>query len=127
MEEKKVVDNAEYGAVENTAPETATNDNENIDGIMKLKLGTPFKYDGEDITEINLAGLLDLSAHDLVEIDREMAKRGFAGARNEMTRQYAMLVAAKINHKPFDFCDRMNARDSIRLKEYVVTFFYATV
>ena len=124
---KKVVENAEIGAAENAAPESVENEEQKIEEMMSFKLNQSFKYDGEEITELNLSGLLDLNARDLVDIDREMARRGFAGARNELTRQYAMLVAARCNKKPWDFCDRMSARDSIRLKEYVVTFFYATV
>jgi hypothetical protein len=125
--EKKVVENAEIGAAENAAPESVENEEQKIEEMMSFKLNQSFKYDGEEITELDLSGLLDLNAHDLVDIDREMTRRGFAGARNELTRQYAMLVAARCNKKPWDFCDRMSARDSIRLKEYVVTFFYATV
>ena len=124
---KKVVENAEIGAAENAAPESVENEEQKIEEMMSFELNQSFKYDGEEITELDLSGLLDLNAHDLVDIDREMTRRGFAGARNELTRQYAMLVAAKCMHKPWDFCDRMSARDSIRLKEYVVTFFYATV
>ena len=124
---KKVVENAEIGAAENAAPESVENEEQKIEEMMSFKLNQSFKYDGEEITELDLSGLLDLNAHDLVDIDREMTRRGFAGARNELTRQYAMLVAARCNKKPWDFCDRMSARDSIRLKEYVVTFFYATI
>lgn len=127
---EKIVEKAEEGAV-NTAPaptaEEVKDEEQKLKDMMTFKLNDPFKYDGEEITEINLSGILELTARDLVDIDREMLMKGFSGSRLEMTRQYAMLVAAKCNHKPYDFCDRMGARDSIRLKEYVVTFFYAKV
>lgn len=124
MKKKIVAENVEGGAVQNTAP--LDENKENIENVLKMTLSQPYKYDGEEIKELDLSGLLDLTARDLVEIDREMMRRGFSGARNELTRQYAMLVAAKIANKPYDYCDRMNARDSIRLKEYLVTFLYAT-
>lgn len=124
---KKVVENVEAGAVEKAAPAEAKTEDQKIEEMMTFKLNQSFKYDGEEITELDLSGLLDLNARDLVDIDREMMRRGFTGTRTELTRQYAMLVAARCAKKPWDFCDRMSARDSIRLKEYVVTFFYATV
>lgn len=124
---KKVVENVEAGAVEKAAPAEAKTEDQKIEEMMTFKLNQPFKYDGEEIAELDLSGLLELNARDLVDIDKEMARRGFAGARIENTRQYAMLVAARCVRKPWDFCDRMSARDSIRLKEYVVVFFYATV
>lgn len=127
---EKIVEKTEKGAV-NTAPASVAEENkdedEKIKGMMTFKLNEPFKYDGVEITEISLAGLMELNARDLVDIDKEMTMRGFSGTRLELTRQYAMLVAAKCNHKPYDYCDRMSARDSVRLKEYVVAFFYARV
>lgn len=123
---KKIVENMEGGAVDNTAPQTEDKAEKDIKDLMKLTLGQPYKYDGDEIKEIDLSGLLDLNARDLVEIDKEMTRQGFTGSRIELTRQYAMLVAAKVADKPYNFCDRMSARDSIRLKEYVTTFLYAT-
>ena len=90
-----------------------------------LKLADSYKYDGEEVTELNMNGLLDLTAADLCAMDRSMMKLGYSGTRMELTRQYALLVAAKINNKPSGFCDRMSARDSIRLRDMVATFFYA--
>jgi hypothetical protein len=123
---KKNVENTGKGVAENAAP-SSLNEEQKIKEKMTFKLSRPFKYDCEEITEIDMSAMLDLSASDLVQIDREMSRLGYTGTRQELTRQYAMLVAAKCMHKPGDFCDGMDARDSIRLKEYVVTFFYATV
>jgi len=129
MGEKKVYDNAEAGAV-NAASASLSEEKENEAAVELLKtamseLSQPFKYNGKEVKGIDLSGLLDLTAHDMVEIDAEMQRRGFVGHRLEMTRQYAMLLAAKINHMPFDFCDRMSARDSIRLKDAITVFLFA--
>ena len=129
MGEKKVYDNAEAGAV-SAASASLSEEKENEAAVELLKtamseLSQPFKYNGKEVKGIDLSGLLDLTAHDMVEIDAEMQRRGFVGHRLEMTRQYAMLLAAKINHMPFDFCDRMSARDSIRLKDAITVFLFA--
>lgn len=102
-----------------------TIEEEGDDTPLTLELADPYKYDGVDITMLNMEGLVDLTAGDLCAIDREMLKRGYSGTRMDATRQYAMLVAAKVNRKPMDFCDRMGARDSMRLRDFVATFFYA--
>lgn len=93
---------------------------------LVLNLADPYKYDGVEVSTLNMEGVVDLTAGDLCMIDREMLKRGYSGTRMDATRQYAMLVAAKVNGKPMDFCDRMGARDSMRLRDFVATFFYAT-
>lgn len=94
------------------------------DAPLILKLSDSYKFDGVEITEINMEGMVDLTAGDLCMIDREMLKRGYSGTRMDTTRQYAMLVAAKVNGKPMEFCDGMGARDSMRLRDLVATFFY---
>lgn len=92
---------------------------------LKLNLYEPFLYDEIEITEIDLMGIFDLTGTDMCELDRQMMGLGYVGTRPDMTRQYAMLVAARVNHKPQDFCGRMKARDTIRLREMVAAFFYA--
>lgn len=90
-----------------------------------LKLGDPFRFDGQEYTELDLSGLFDLTAMDMAEIDRRMQVMGYSYARPEVTGTYAMLVAARVNHKPWEFCQKMKARDMIRLRETVRAFFYA--
>jgi hypothetical protein len=133
-EKKKVYDNVEEaGAVDTASASLSDETDEEADNKAAVellknamsKLSQPFKYNGKEVTGIDLSGLLDLTAHDMVEIDAEMQKRGFSGHRIEMSRQYAMLLAAKINHMPYDFCDRMSARDSIRLKDAITVFLFA--
>ncbi len=100
------------------------NEDHTREELLKLNLGDPFLFDGEEVTEINLEGLFDLTAGDLCAIDRQMIVRGYAGARMDITRQYAMLVAARVNKKPWEWLDPMKARDSILLREMVTAFFY---
>lgn len=92
--------------------------------ILTLPLWDPYTFEGEEIKEIKLDGMMDLTAGDLCDIDRQMNRMGYSGGNLEVTRQYAMLTAAKVNQKPWEYCNGMKARDSIRLKNVVTTFFY---
>lgn len=92
---------------------------------LKLVLGDPFLFEGEEITEINLEGLFDLTAGDMCAIDRQMMARGYSGLRSDMTREYALLAAARVNKRPWEWLEQMKARDSIRLRDMVAAFFYA--
>ena len=122
MKEEKILD--ENKDIKNEeAVETASFAG-NGKGLLVVKLGDPYMFDKEEVTEINLDGIFNLTARDLCDIDRQMIAMGYFGARMEVTRQYAMLVAARVNKKPWEFCEGMKARDSIRLKETVTAFFY---
>ncbi len=98
---------------------------ENKEKRLVLYLNDPFLFDDQEIKEIDMEGLVDLTAADLCLLDQMMLAKGYTGTRMDASRQYALLVAAKINHKPYEFCDRMKARDSIRLRDMVTAFFYA--
>lgn len=91
---------------------------------LKLVLGDSFVFDGEEVSEINLEGLFELTAGDLCAIDMQMMAKGYSGTRIDTTRQYAMLVAARVNDKPWEWLNRMAARDSVRLRDMVTAFFY---
>ena len=95
------------------------------DDKLVLTLADPFEYDGIEVTEICMEGLNDLDASDLCAIDMQMIAKGYSGARMEVTKQYALLVAARINKKPWEYCNKMKARDTIRLRDMVTAFFYA--
>lgn len=90
----------------------------------KMKVEAPFHYGPDLVEEVNLDGLLELTGRDMCMLDAKMMQRGYTGTRMEVTRQYAMLVAAHINQKPDDWLDGMKARDSIKLREIVATFFF---
>ncbi|MDO5391033.1 MAG: hypothetical protein Q4F24_08120 [Eubacteriales bacterium] len=89
-----------------------------------MKLHSPFHYAGEEIKELNLTGLYDLKAKDLVQIDDMVRRTGDDGSAPEMSKRYALLVTAKVMDKPFNFCYEMDARDAVRLKNVVAGFFY---
>lgn len=91
---------------------------------LVVTLYDSYKYDGEDITEIDLSGLYDMTAEDMFAVDEQMYRSGFAGQNPEITRKYALLTAARINRKPWDYCNRMRARDAVRIKNVVSGFFY---
>lgn len=89
-----------------------------------IKLMTPFQFDGAKVTEIDLNGLYDLSAHDLIQIEGIMLRNGYSGQNMELTTKYALLAAAKAAGKAWEFCDEIKSRDAIRIKNIVTGFFY---
>ncbi|MDR0924296.1 MAG: phage tail assembly protein [Hungatella sp.] len=89
-----------------------------------VKLYDSYTFDGVEIKEIDLSGLYDMTAEDMFAVDEQMRRRGYSGQNPEITRLYALLTAARINHKPWEWCNRMKARDAVRIKNVVSGFFY---
>lgn len=113
------------GAVETAAPESGTNTEIKEEGDYKLpewrmRLRFPFEFEGEKFEEIDLSGLFELKAWDMVEVDREMRKHG---EPNRAGYLFPLLVAAKANKKPFEWLYGMSAFDINPLWSRVYSFF----
>lgn len=89
-----------------------------------VKLYDPYLFNGQKVTEIDLSGLYDMTAEDMFSVDEQMRRLGYSGQNPEITRRYALLTAALLNHEPWEWCNCMKARDAVRIKNVVSGFFY---
>lgn len=117
--------NAKNNAAAGAIPAADSKDNNDKNELpVKVKLMQPFEYDGKTYSEIDVSGLLELTAGQLCEIDRKMLQLGYTGYRPEMTRQYALFATAKANNMPDDWLYGLKGRDSARLREIVALYFF---
>lgn len=92
---------------------------------LVIHLYDPFIFDdGMEVKEIDLSRLYDMTAEDMFAVDDQMRRRGYSGSNPEITRLYALLTAARLNRKPWEWCNKMKARDAIRIKNVIAGFFY---
>lgn len=92
--------------------------------LLSVTLYDPYIFDGLEVKEVDLSGLYDMTAEDMFAVDEQMRRRGYSGQNPEITRLYALLTTARINHKPWGWCNQMKARDAVRIKNVVSSFFY---
>lgn len=91
---------------------------------LVIPLYDPFIFDGLEVKEIDLSRLYDMTAEDMFAVDDQMRRHGYSGSNPEITRLYALLTAARLNRKPWEWCNKMKARDAIRIKNVIAGFFY---
>lgn len=91
---------------------------------LVIKLMEPYIFEGREIREIDLNGLYDLTARDIIQIDDMMLRSGYSGQNMELLNKYALLAVARALKEPWEFCDNMKSRDVIRIKNIVSGFFY---
>ena len=91
-----------------------------------IDLGKPYKFEGQEYTEVDLSGLEDTTAADLQAVGRFVTKKNPAAnpATVEMTLEYAQFMAARVAHLPLEFFERLPAKEAIKLKGIVVGFLY---
>jgi hypothetical protein len=89
-----------------------------------IKFSKPYTFEEKEYTEVDLSGLEDLKASDLIEADKIFIADGQIAAMNEMSVGYSCIIAAKAGSKPIEFFRNLPAKDALTVKNTVTSFFY---
>lgn len=84
----------------------------------------PYKFEGNSYEKINLSGLEELKAGDMVEASRYMNRIGLSTADEEMELPYALFIASRVTGQPLEFFMGLRPNDALRLKGRIVRFFF---
>ena len=84
-----------------------------------LHFAEPDKYEGKEYNEIDLSGLKDITAMDMIEAQRYMSDKGSFTVLPEMTLEYACFMAARKTGKDIGFFLGLSAKNAIKLKNKV--------
>ena len=89
-----------------------------------IKFRKPFLFEDETYTEIDLSGLEDLSARDMIQAQRTMERSGSINVLPEMSLEYACIFASKATKMPVEFFQALPPKEAIKVKNKVTNFFY---
>lgn len=97
----------------------------NEDDKYIVKFNKPYKFeDMEPVKQVDLRGLEDLKASDMIQVQRIMEKSGSINILPEMSLEYACLFAAKATDYPVEFFQGFPPKQGTRLKNIVTNFLY---
>lgn len=126
MDKKSFPEDEELMMAEETkaapAAEPETDPEENSFYVSFRK---PFLFEGETYNGVDLSGLEDLSARDMIQTQRTMERAGTVSVLPEMSLEYACYFAAKATGKPVEFFQALPPREAIKIKNRVTRFFYS--
>jgi hypothetical protein len=89
-----------------------------------IKFKKPYKFDDDFYDGVDLSGLEDLSARDMIQTQRAMEKSGSINVLPEMSLEYACIFASKATGFPVEFFQELPPREAIKVKNRVTNFFY---
>ena len=89
-----------------------------------LTLNKPYRFEGESYTSIDLSGLEDMSAADMIAVCKTIERGGSVNTMPELSLEYACLIAARACGKPVEFFKGLPAKAAAKLKNRVVNFLY---
>lgn len=90
----------------------------------KIVFKKPFVWEDETYTEIDLSGLEDLSARDMIQTQRVMERSGSINVLPEMSLEYACIFASKATGMPVEFFQALPPKEAAKLKNKITSFFY---
>jgi len=126
MEKNKLetAERADMEALEVQAEAEGGEDTEPEDLI--LRFGKPYKFGGQEYTEVDLSGLEDVTARVLENVGKIAAKKnpGTNPALQEMSLTFCIYLAQRVAKLPLEFFTGLPAKEAIKLKTIVTGFLY---
>lgn len=89
-----------------------------------LRFAKPYTFEEETFSEVDLTRLEDITAADMIAVQKQVTKGGSVEAIPEMTLHYACILAARISDKPIEFFTGLPAKEAIKLKNMVSGFIF---
>ena len=121
MDNNKIL---EAGTREQKEIATAAETQEQEENKYLIKFSKPVIFEDETYKEIDLSGLEDLSARDMIQAQRTMERSGSINVLPEMSLEYACIFASKATKMPVEFFQALPPKEAIKVKNKVTNFFY---
>lgn len=103
----------------------AVEDDEDEDSLV-IKLKKPYLFEGKEYSEIDLSGLEDLSAQDMIAVNKIMSRSSGAtmDIMPEVSLEYACVLASRAAKQPIEFFTGLPPKAAIKVKNRVMGFLF---
>lgn len=110
--------------ITDTPAEPAAEETVDEDAELYVRFRRPFVFEDETYEGVDLSGLEDLSARDMIATQRAMERSGSINVIPEMSLEYACIFASKATKLPVEFFQSLPPREAVKVKNRVTSFFY---
>lgn len=110
--------------ITDTPAEPAAEETVDEDAEHYVRFRRPFVFEDETYEGVDLSGLEDLSARDMIATQRAMERSGSINVIPEMSLEYACIFASKATKLPVEFFQSLPPREAVKVKNRVTSFFY---
>lgn len=102
---------------------------ENEEVSMVITFKKPYKFEGKEYTEIDLSGLDDLQASDMIAVNNYMKRTSGGGnidVMPEVSLEYACVFASKAAKLPIEFFTSLPPKEAMKVKNRVMGFLFGS-
>ena len=89
-----------------------------------VRLSTTYRFEDQDISEIDFSGLENLTAADMMKANKALASSGNFSVLPENDLQYTITLAVQVTDLPIEFYRQLKPRDAIKIKNKVTGFLF---
>lgn len=94
------------------------------DGKYIIQLKEPITFEGKKYDKIDLTGLDDITAKDMIAVNRRLSDSGNTDVLQENSLEYALNLAAVAAELPIEFFEQLKPSVAIKVKRCVMGFIY---
>lgn len=120
----------EPAIIQDAAAVVATAENEpekalaSTDPESYVRFSKPYHFEGSTYAGIDLGGIENITAKDMIEAEKYLAKNGVISPIPEMTMEYIGFIGNRATGQPIEFFRGLPPKDAIKVKNKVSGFFY---
>lgn len=91
---------------------------------MTVKFSKPYRFEGTEYTEMDLSGLEDMTAENMIAADKYLIVNSVAAIQPEANLLYTLFIASSVTGLPIEFFRALAPKDAIKIKNQITSFFY---
>lgn len=94
------------------------------DKSQVVKFSKAYMFEGEEIAELDLSGLEDITVEDMIHASDMLARSGRVVSVPETDIQYTLYIAHAATKKPYEFFLKLRPKDAAQIRARVTRFFF---
>lgn len=93
---------------------------------FKVKLSKTYEFEGSRISEVDLTGIENLTADDMIRAQQALTMQNHVAVQLESDPKYCMMIAAYASELPSEFFYKLSIKDATKVKNTVSAYFFAS-
>lgn len=89
-----------------------------------IALSKTYHFEDEEINCLDLSGMEDITADQMITAQKMVARGGNVTTILETNIEYLLILASMASGKPIEFFKKLNAKDTVKVKNRVTGFFF---
>lgn len=115
---------AEVKEMETNKMEIKEEERQQEENQLVVVFKKPFEFEGAVYKDVDLSGLENLSARDMIATNKIMERGGTVNVIPEMSLEYACIISSKATGKPVEFFQSLPPKEALKIKNRVTSFLY---